>query len=280
MACGLLSGCSSNRCRRASSICLIWPITKPSRAMSRSSSAETFGGSGEPSGVDRAARCSAALRRVGLKFRMPSRASVPSMRFTSRVRSLTRHSRSRLGRLASSSASVGTRTMLQWPRSPPQLPQGPPLEQFGVQPIGFRPAMFPRYRDTRGMDHLRLDGTRRKPARQPEAVAAGFKGQRNPRDCAAGPDRLVTPAMRARKPMARPNGVSPRRDQWLKSISLQRRVRVSRNFALPRREAGFSRGCAGRAGGDVGRDAQGSSTSRPLPVMSLSGPIPVPQCRP
>jgi hypothetical protein len=38
-------------------------------------------------------------------------------------------------------------------------------------------------------------------------------------------------------------------------------------------------GCAGPAGGTVGRDAQGSSTSRQLPVISLSGPIPVPQCR-
>ena len=123
MACGPVSGSSSNRFRRASSICLIWPITKPSRAMSRSSTAETFGRSGEPSGVRRAARRSVALRRVGLKLRMPSRARVPFMRFTMRVRSLTRHSRSRLGRLASSSAIVGTRTMLQWPRSPRSHPR-------------------------------------------------------------------------------------------------------------------------------------------------------------
>ena len=61
IAWGPRSGASSNRCRRASSICLIWPITKSSRATSRSSSAATFGGSGEPSGVCRAARCSAAL---------------------------------------------------------------------------------------------------------------------------------------------------------------------------------------------------------------------------
>src|SRR5881392_3908008 len=55
--------------------------------------------------------------------------------------------------------------------------------------------MFPRYRDTRGMDHVSLDATRLKPARQPKAVAAGFEGQRNPRDRAAGPDRLIPPAM-------------------------------------------------------------------------------------
>jgi len=36
---------------------------------------------------------------------------------------------------------------------------------------------------------------RRQPARQPEAVAAGFEGHCNPRDGAAGPDRLIPPAM-------------------------------------------------------------------------------------
>ena len=46
---------------------------------------------------------------------------------------------------------------------------------------------------------MRLYPTRLKPARQPEAVAAGFEGQRNPRDRAAGPDRLIPPAMQQRK---------------------------------------------------------------------------------
>jgi len=49
------------------------------------------------------------------------------------------------------------------------------------------------------MDHMRLDATRRKPARQPEAVAAGFEGNRNPGDRAAGPDRLIPPAMQQSK---------------------------------------------------------------------------------
>src|SRR5271154_5069946 len=53
----------------------------------------------------------------------------------------------------------------------------------------------PRSRDNRGMDHVSLDAARLKPARQPEAVAAGFEGNRNPRDRAAGPDRLILPAM-------------------------------------------------------------------------------------
>src|SRR6516225_6867448 len=59
--------------------------------------------------------------------------------------------------------------------------------------------MLPRHRATRGMDHMRLDATRRKPARQPKAVAAGFEGQRNPGDRAAGPDRLIPPAMQQSK---------------------------------------------------------------------------------
>src|SRR6478736_6125129 len=49
------------------------------------------------------------------------------------------------------------------------------------------------------MDHVSLYSTRRKPTRQPKAVAAGFEGQRNPRHRAAGPDRLILPAMQQGK---------------------------------------------------------------------------------
>src|SRR5438874_9564380 len=55
--------------------------------------------------------------------------------------------------------------------------------------------MFARYGDTRGMDHMRLHRMRTKPASQPEAVSTSFEGQCNPRDLAAGLDRLVAPAM-------------------------------------------------------------------------------------
>jgi uncharacterized membrane protein len=34
--------------------------------------------------------------------------------------------------------------------------------------------------DRHSKDHMRLHLTRRQPARQPEAIAAGFEGQRNP----------------------------------------------------------------------------------------------------
>ena len=46
-----------------------------------------------------------------------------------------------------------------------------------------------------------------------------------------------------------PQSVHPmRRDREFESGLLQRRVHVSRDFALSRREAGFSRGCVGPAG--------------------------------
>src|SRR6266403_1426540 len=59
--------------------------------------------------------------------------------------------------------------------------------------------MFARYGDTRGMDHMRLHPMRTKPARQPEAVSTSLEGQCNPRDLAAGLDRLVAPAMQQAK---------------------------------------------------------------------------------
>src|SRR4029077_11355604 len=54
-------------------------MTKPSRAILRCNSAETFGGSTEPSGVCSVARRSAALRRVGLKLRMPGEGPLHSV---------------------------------------------------------------------------------------------------------------------------------------------------------------------------------------------------------
>src|ERR1700741_509194 len=80
-----------------------------------------------------------------------------------------------------------------------QPPQEPALQQLGVEPVGLCSAMFARHCDTRGVDHVRLDPSRLQPARQPEAVAAGFEGNRNPRDRAASPDCLVAPAMQEGK---------------------------------------------------------------------------------
>jgi len=50
------------------------------------------------------------------------------------------------------------------------------------------------------------------------------------------------------------------------------RILVSKSRQLPR-------GAQVRPGSTAGKDAQRSSTSRQLPVISLSSPIPVPECR-
>src|ERR1700757_269923 len=84
---------------------------------------------------------------------------------------------------------------------PAQPPQESALQQLGVEPVGLGPAMLPRYGDTRGRDHVRFDPARIQPTRQPEAIAAGFEGQCNPRDLFTGPDRFIAPAMQqAKKP--------------------------------------------------------------------------------
>ena len=77
-----------------------------------------FGGRVTPSGVRSVSRRPGAVRKVGLKLRMPRRARQPLIRLMMRVRSPIRLSRSRFGRLASSSSSVGIATMLQWSGSP------------------------------------------------------------------------------------------------------------------------------------------------------------------
>jgi len=73
----------------------------------------------QPAGRDQIDACCSASSRCGaasnpgLKPRMPSRTSAAFMRLMILVRSPTRLSRSRLGRLASSSSSVGIATILQ-----------------------------------------------------------------------------------------------------------------------------------------------------------------------
>jgi hypothetical protein len=49
------------------------------------------------------------------------------------------------------------------------------------------------------MDHVRFDPARIQPTCQPEAIAAGFEGQCNPRDLFTGPDRFIAPAMQQAK---------------------------------------------------------------------------------
>ena len=115
-------GACSKRARRACSIALICSRSKASRVRSRRISSSVFGGIGVFL-VRRNASSCGALRSSGLKPRTPSRARAAFMRLMMRVRSPTRVSRSRLGRLASSSSIVGIATIPQWPRSPRNHPR-------------------------------------------------------------------------------------------------------------------------------------------------------------
>jgi hypothetical protein len=186
--------------------CLIWLTTKPSRAMSRCSSAKVFGGSGMPSGVCTVARRSAAPRLRGgrpaqgwfeVANAQPGQGGLYPVHnpraFPHQAVALAVWP---LGVLFGNRGHARHAAMAPFSTQPPQQPA---LQQLGVEPVGFRSPMLPRYRDTRGMDHVSLYSTRRKPARQPKPVAAGFEGNRNPRDRAAGPDRLILPAMQQAK---------------------------------------------------------------------------------
>src|ERR1700726_4724285 len=174
-------------------------MTNPSRAMGRCNSAETFGGSAEPSGVCSVPRRSAALRQGWFEVAnaQPGQGALHSV---DDARALPDQALALpvgpLGVLFGNGRDARHGAVAPFPAQPPQEP---PLQQLGVEPVGLGPAMFPRYGDTRGMDHMRLHPTRLKPARQPEAIAAGFEGQRNPRDLAAGLDRLVAPTMQQAK---------------------------------------------------------------------------------
>src|SRR5205085_945051 len=151
------------------------------------------------SGVCTVARRSAALRRVGLKLRMPRRARVDFIRFTIRVRSPTRQSRSRFGRLASSSAIVGTRAMLQWPRSPRSHPKNPRFSNS----VSSRSVFARRCsRDTATLEawitcastpRAASQRASQKPSR-PASKATAIRVI-----VAAGPDRLILPAMQQAK---------------------------------------------------------------------------------
>jgi hypothetical protein len=72
---------------------------------------QALAGSGSPAPVRGCSIFSAALRSFGLKPRMPSRACAPFIRLTMRLRSLTRLSRSREGRLPAATPRASGRSI-------------------------------------------------------------------------------------------------------------------------------------------------------------------------
>ena len=89
--------------------------------------------------------------------------------------------------------------MLQCFASPRSQPKKARLSKPDVQPVGLRPPVLPLDRNARGMDHVRLHPASPQPARQPEAVPAGFEGYADTLDHAPGFHRLVPPALQQPK---------------------------------------------------------------------------------
>ena len=117
------------------------------------------------------------------------------IRLMMRVRSPTRFSRSRFGRWASSSASVGIAAMLQWSGSPRSHPRkarfSSSVSSRSVLARGVRAKPL-RCR----VDDIGLYALRSQPAREPEAIAAGLEGDRDACDLAPGLDRVIAPTMK------------------------------------------------------------------------------------
>ncbi len=126
----------------------------------------------------------------GLKPRMPSRISAAFMRLMILVRSPTRFSRSRLGRLASSSSRVGNRHHLAMSRLPAQPSQEHTDEHLGVEPIRLGSPVLTRHRNARRMHDVSFDAASPQPPRQPEPVPTSLESEDHPRH---RPVRLSSP---------------------------------------------------------------------------------------
>src|ERR1700747_2963939 len=140
--------------------------------MSRCSSAKVLGGSGMPSGVCTGARRSAAPR---LRWGRPAQGWVEGANTQPGQRGLDPVHNPRAfphQALALAARPLGVLFANRWharhaavaPFSTPPPPEAAPPPPVG-EPVVFRSPMLPRYRDTRGMDHVRLNTTRLEPAR-------------------------------------------------------------------------------------------------------------------
>jgi hypothetical protein len=124
--------------------------TKPSRAISRCSSAKVFGGSGMPSGACTVARRSAAPRLRGGR---PAQGWFEVANAHPGQGGLYPVDNARAFPHQAFALPIGPLGVLfgncWYPRHAAMAPfstqpsQKPALQQLGVEPVGFRPAMFP-----------------------------------------------------------------------------------------------------------------------------------------
>jgi hypothetical protein len=82
--------------------------------------------------------------------------------------------------------------MEQWPRSPRSQPKKTRKSISASTRSVLARRVFPGDRDRGRMDHVRLDAAVLKPAREPEAVAAGFVGDGDAGDWTPRFDRLTS----------------------------------------------------------------------------------------
>ena len=175
------------------------PGDKRRRAISRRNSASVFGGSGVPSGVRNVSSRAAASAQVRLEAANaePSQCALDAVDDARALADqLLALAAWPFGVLLLKGRDRDHAAMVALAAQPAE--KGP-LQQLGIEPIGLRPAMLARHGDTVAVDHLGFDAARPQPTRQPEAVAAGLEGDRNPADCAPGLRRLVPPAMQQPK---------------------------------------------------------------------------------
>jgi len=128
----------------------------------------------------------------------------PSIRLMRLVCSPTRLSRSRWGRLASCSSTVGMAAILQCSLSPQPTKKGV-FQELGVKPIGLGAPTLTRHCHARGMNDMGLDTARSQPAGRPEAVLAGLVPYLAVMASGSGASRCVFRTKHARSPpLARP----------------------------------------------------------------------------
>src|SRR5215203_2335631 len=80
-------------------------------------------------------------------------------------------------------------------RLAPQPAEKHALEQGGVEPVSLGAPMLARDGHAGRVNDMRFNAVRSKPARQPEAVAAGLEGDGDACDLSAGLTRLCAPAV-------------------------------------------------------------------------------------
>ena len=196
IACGPFSpaGAAASLRRRSCSIARICSHTRRSRAMAAQFRARVL----RQRRPFRRAQPVELFRRLAQGWPEAADAEASEMAFiwfTIRVRSVTRFSRSRFGRLRVLFFDRRDRRHAAMALLAAQPAEKGAHQQFRVEAISLRAPVLARHRDACRMDNVSLDVARPQPARQPEAVASGLISDDDALDLAPGLARFVAPTM-------------------------------------------------------------------------------------